>query len=83
MSSAIIAFTTGSADNYRYSYLQLLVMLAVFILIIAENIEYNQLSIKFKKIASLSAVVLPVLVAIKSHHYNELRPYKETIYNIA
>ena len=83
MGTAIIAFTTGSADNYRYSYPQLLVMFAVFILIIVENIEHNKLSIKFKKIASLGAVVLSVLVAIKSHHYNEFKSYKETINNIA
>jgi hypothetical protein len=83
MGTAIIAFTTGSADNYRYSYPQLLVMFAVFILIIVENIEHNKLSIKFKKIASLSAVVLSVLVAIKSHQYNKFRSYKETIDNIA
>jgi len=83
MGTAIIAFTTGSADNYRYSYPQLLVMFAVFILIIVENIEHNKLSIKFKKIASLSAVVVSVLVVIKSHQYNEFRSYKETIDNIA
>ena len=81
--TAIIAFTTGSADNYRYSYPQLLVMFAVFILIIVENIEHNKLSIKLKKIASLGAVVLSVLVALKSHQYNEFRSYKETINNIA
>lgn len=83
MGTLIIAFTTGSADNYRYSYPQLLVMYAVFILIFVENIEHNKLSIKFKKIASLSAVVVTVLLAIKSHHYNDFRPYKETINNIA
>jgi hypothetical protein len=58
-------------------------MYAVFILIIVENLEQNKLSIKFKKIASLSAVVLSVLVAIKSHRYNDLRSYKETINNIS
>jgi len=83
MGTAIIAFTTGSADNYRYSYPQLVVMFAVFILIIVENIEHNKLSIKFKKIASLSAVVWSVLVVIKSHQYNEFRSYKESIDNIA
>jgi hypothetical protein len=83
MGTAIIAFTTGSADNYRYSYPQLLVMFAVFILIIVENIEHNKLSIKFKKLASLSAVFLSVLVTIKSHKYNDFRSYKETIDNIA
>jgi hypothetical protein len=83
MGTAIIAFATASADSYRYAYPQLLVMFAVFILIIVENLEHNKLSIKFKKIASLSAVVLSVLVAIKSHRYNDFRSYKETINNIA
>ena len=82
MGTAIIAFTTGSASNYRYCYPQLLVMFAVFILIIVENIEHNKLSIKFKKIASLSAVVLSVLVVIRSHLYNDLKSYKETRDNI-
>jgi len=81
--TAIIAFATANTDSYRYAYPQLLVMYAVFILIIVENIEQNKLSIKFKKIASLSAVVLSVLVAIKSHRYNDLRSYKETINNIS
>jgi hypothetical protein len=83
MGTAIIAFATANADSYRYAYPQLLVMFAVFILIIVENLEQNKLSIKFKKIASLSAVVLSVLVAIKSHRYNDLRSYKETINNIS
>src|SRR4028119_2034746 len=83
MGTAIIAFATANTDSYRYAYPQLLVMYAVFILIIVENLEQNKLSIKFKKIASLSAVVLSVLVAIKSHNYNEFRYYKETLNNIA
>jgi hypothetical protein len=83
MGTAIIAFATASADSYRYAYPQLLVMYAVFILIIVENLEQNKLSIKFKKIAYLSAVVLSVLVAIKSHLYNDFSLYKETINNIS
>lgn len=82
MGTAIIAFATGSADNYRYAYAQLLVVFAVFILIVVENIEHNKLSRKVKRLASIGAVVLSVLVAIKSHQYNEFRSYKEGINNI-
>ena len=81
--TAIIAFATANTDSYRYAYPQLLVMYAVFILFIVENLEQNKLSIKFKKIASLSAVVLSVLVAIKSHQYKEFSHYKGTINNIS
>jgi hypothetical protein len=79
----LIAFSTGSADNYRYSYPQLIVMLAVFILIIVENIEHNKINLKFKKVVSLGLVVLYVLVAIKTHGYNNFVSYQETMNNIA
>ncbi len=79
----LIAFSTGSADNYRYSYPQLLVMLAVFILIIVENIEHNKFNLKFKKVVSIGLVVLSVLVAIKTHKYNNFVSYQETMNNIA
>jgi hypothetical protein len=83
IATVIIAFSTGNMSTYRYSYSHLLVMFAVFILIIVENIEHNKLSIKFKKIASLGAVVLSVLLVFKSHLANEFRSYKETINNLA
>ena len=83
IATVIIAFTTGNAATYRYSFSHLLVKFAVFILIIVENIVHNKLSIKFKKIASLGAVVLYVLLVFKSHQANEFRSYKETINNLA
>ena len=83
IATVIIAFITGNAVTYRYSFSHLLVKFAVFILIIVENIVHNKLSIKFKKIASLGAVVLSVLVVFKSHQSNGFRSYKETINNLA
>ncbi|MGL5064465.1 MAG: hypothetical protein ACRC62_31135 [Microcoleus sp.] len=77
-----IAFATGSADNYRYSYPQLLVMFGLFILIIVENIEDNQINLKLKKIVSIAAVFLCVLVAFRTHKHSDFMYYQQTMNNI-
>ncbi|MEG4323681.1 MULTISPECIES: hypothetical protein, partial [unclassified Microcoleus] len=81
--TAIIAFSTGASDVYRYAYSLLLVMFVVFILIFVEYIEkQNNLNFNFKKIAFSSAVFLSLLVARYSHGYNGFTEYKDFINSI-
>ena len=75
--TAIIGFSTGGSEVYRYGYSLLIVMFAVFILIFVEYIEQNNLNLNLKKIALGSAVFLSLLVAIYSHRYNGFTQYND------
>ena len=65
--TAIVVFSTGGADAYRYSYSLLVVVFVVVISIFMENIEQNNLNLKLKKIIFSGAVFLSLLLAIASH----------------
>ena len=69
MGAAIVVFSTGGGDAYRYSYSLLVVVFVIFISVFLENIEQNNLNLnlKLKKITFSGAVFLSLLLAIASH----------------
>ena len=67
MGTAIVVFSTGGADAYRYSYSLLVVVFVIVISVFMENIEQNNLNLKFKKIIFSGAVFLSLLLAVASH----------------
>jgi hypothetical protein len=67
MGAAIVVFSTGGEDAYRYSYPLLVVVFVIFISVFLENIEQNNLNLKLKKITFSGAVFLSLLLAIASH----------------
>ncbi|MEG4323682.1 MULTISPECIES: hypothetical protein, partial [unclassified Microcoleus] len=75
--TAIIAFSTGGSDVYRYAYPLLVVMFVVFLSIFVEYIEQNNFHRNFQKIAWGSAVFVSLLVARDSHSYNGFTEYND------
>jgi hypothetical protein len=67
--TTMIAFSSGGADVYRYSYPLFLVLFVIFLSFFVENIEQNNLNLKLKKAAFSGAVFLSLLVALGSHSY--------------
>ena len=67
MGAAIVVFSTGGADAYRYSYQLLVVVFVIFISVFRETIEPNNLNLKLKKITFSGSVFLSGLLAIASH----------------
>ncbi|WP_445246729.1 hypothetical protein [Microcoleus sp. OTE_8_concoct_300] len=67
--NTLIAFSTGGADVYRYSYPLFLVMFVIFLSFFVENLEQNNLNLKLKTAAFSGAVFLSLLVALGSHIY--------------
>jgi hypothetical protein len=71
--NTMIAFSSGGADVYRYSYPLFLVLFVIFLSFFVENIEQNNLNLKLKKAAFSGAVVLSLLVALGSHSYKNYK----------
>jgi hypothetical protein len=67
MGAAIVVFSTGGGDAYRYSYPLLVVVFVIFISVFLENIEQNNLNLKLKTITVSGAVFVSLLLAIASH----------------
>ncbi|MEG4057694.1 MULTISPECIES: hypothetical protein [unclassified Microcoleus] len=71
--NAVILFSTGGSDIYRYSYPLLVVMFVIFISVLGENIQPNNLNIiKIKKNAFSGALILSLLVALGFQSYKNL-----------
>jgi hypothetical protein len=67
MGAAIVVFSTGGGDAYRYSYPLLVVVFVIFISVFLENIEQNNLNLKLKTITVSGGVFVSLLLAIASH----------------
>jgi hypothetical protein len=71
--NTLIAFSSGGADVYRYSYPLFLVLFVIFLSFFVENIEQINLNLKLKKAAFSGAVFLSLLVALGSHSYKNYK----------
>lgn len=81
--AAIVVFSTGGSDAYRYSAPLLVVVFVILLSVFMENFEQKMLNLNLRKMGFIGVAFLSLFLGVASHSYKRSGQYNNYLESLA